>query len=223
MKKNIAVIGLGRFGVNLCESLSKMKVDVIALDVDEKRVRKASQFIKNSFVCDCTSESALKELGLQNVEHAIIAFGQNESDTLVNTIVTTILLNSLGVKEITVRLDDEIYENALRKIGATNIINPMKVASDRVAIKVAATNFVDYFKINDEYNVIELMAPKNMTEISLIDLNAPKKFGANIVLIKRDEQLVTPKASDIIMPNDEIYIFGKEEAAKKLIAYLKTR
>ncbi len=223
MRKTIAVIGLGRFGLELVKSLSELNVDVIALDVNEKNVVKAAQYTNHAFICDCTNEAALKEVGIKNVEHAVVAMGQNEENTLVSSIVATILLKNLGIKEITVRLDDNLYEDTLKKIGATTVISPLKIASERLATKIAATNFVDYFKLTDNYSVYEIMIPETMQAINLIDLDATKKFGINILLIKRDGKMFTPRPTDLVQANDLIFVLGNEKGANKLVNFLNNR
>ena len=40
MKKSIAVIGLSRFGLTLVEQLSKLNVDLVAIDKDKESVKK---------------------------------------------------------------------------------------------------------------------------------------------------------------------------------------
>ena len=223
MRKTIAVIGLGRFGLELVKSLSELNVDVIALDVNEKNVVKVAQYTNHAFICDCTNEAALKEVGIKNVEHAVVAMGQNEENTLVSSIVATILLKNLGIKEITVRLDDNLYEDTLKKIGATTVISPLKIASERLATKIAATNFVDYFKLTDNYSVYEIMIPETMQAINLIDLDATKKFGINILLIKRDGKMFTPRPTDLVQANDLIFVLGNEKGANKLVNFLNNR
>ena len=102
MKKTFAVLGIGRFGLKLVEELSHHNVNVVALDAKEENVIKASEFTTTAFICDITSEAALKEVGVQNVDHAIVAIGSN----LQVTILSTIILKELNIPKITVRVDD---------------------------------------------------------------------------------------------------------------------
>ena len=59
MKKSIAVIGLGRFGLSLVESFSRLNVDIIAIDQNKESV-KSKRFVHNVYVVDSTDEEALK-------------------------------------------------------------------------------------------------------------------------------------------------------------------
>src|SRR5690554_3480329 len=136
MKKSIAVIGLSRFGLNLVENFSKLNVDVIAIDHDKESVNKAAEFIQNVMIADSTNIDALKEAGIGNVDHAIVAIGQNEQANLATSIITIIKLKQLGIKEITARADDKDSAEALKLVGANSIVLPLNIASERIAYKI---------------------------------------------------------------------------------------
>lgn len=219
MKKSFAVLGLGRFGLKLIEELSIHNVDIIAIDVVEENVVKASEFVSNAFVCDSTNEVALKELGVGNVDHAIISFGSN----LQNTILTTIILKELGVPKITVRVDDEFYVPVIKKLGATDIVSPQKIAGVRLANKIVSDTFVDYFNINSEFSVAEISIENDITPLNIQELNPRNRFDVNLLFIERDHISLLPKGSDYIMPNDHIYVFGATTKIAKFNHYVNSQ
>ena len=217
--KSIAVVGLGRFGMELVKILSEKDVDVMAIDSNPENVNEAGKYIHNVFVCDCKNENALREVGIQNVDNAIVAFGQSESEKLVSTVVTTILLKKLGIKEITVRLDNETYEETILSIGATNIIHPLKVASERLANNLCNTMFLDNITLSGDYNIFELKVSPIFEEIKVSELAGAIKQKINIILVERDEENFIPSGDDTIKPNDLIYIFGEENKVSKIASY----
>lgn len=221
MKKTIAVIGLGRFGINLVEDLSKLDVEVIAVDSCEVAVAKAADYIRHAYICDSSSEHALKEIGISEVDHAIIAFGQNDEKNIISSITTTIMLKKLGVKNITVRLDDEVYAETLKAIGATSIIFPSKIASERSAMRYAMDNIVDYFKLSGCYHVFEVSIPTDFNPVSLLDLDSRKAFQINILMIRRGNDTFTPNSGDFINPGDSVFVFGKKAGVEKFSTFIK--
>ena len=94
MKKSFVVIGLGRFGLTLLEELSNYGNEIIGIDNDLDAVNKASNIIEQVYQADSTSEIALKNIGVQNIDHAIIAF----SDDLEDIIMSYVTLKDLGIK-----------------------------------------------------------------------------------------------------------------------------
>lgn len=222
MKKTIAVIGLGRFGIDLVCELSKLDVEVIAIDNNKEKVKIASEYIQHAIICDSTSATALKDVGVKNADHVIIAFGQNDEKTIISTVQTTIMVKKLGVKKITVRLDSDEYAETLLEIGATSIIYPYKIASERCATRFAMDNINDYFNVSGNFNVFEVVIPNDMREVNLIALNTPKNYGLNILMIKRDGKVFTPTSETTLLANDAVFMFGTKAGLEKFSSFLKT-
>lgn len=221
MKKTIAIIGLSRFGLSLVESFSKLNVELVAIDTEEEQVQKAGEFIENAFVGDTTNIDALRDAGIANVDHAIVAIGQNDRQNLATSIISIIKLKELGIKEITARADDEDYAEVLRLVGATNVVMPLHIAADRVANKLAARNVLDYFNVIHDYDMYELQVGANFKPLPIVDLNLRNKYNVNILLIERSGQIITPTKDITIMPGDGIFVFGKKKELTKVLEIFK--
>ena len=221
MKKTVAVIGMGRFGLNLIESFSKNNVDVLALDHDEQRLKKAVPFTESLRVCDSTDEKALKEAGIKDVDHVIIAFGQAEKENIATTIVTTIKLKQLGIENITVRVDDESFENTIKLIGAKDIIYPLKIASDKIANRISSDSVIDYFNLTDEFDAYEIQLTKNFKKLPIIDLNTRTNYFINILIVERNNKSYLPNKDTILLSDDKLIIFGRKKDINKIIRFFE--
>lgn len=219
MKKTVAVIGVGRFGLNLIESFSKNNIDVLALDYDEERLKKATSFTNSLIVCDSTDEKALKEAGIKDVDHVIIAFGQSEKESISTTIITTIRLKQLGVENITVRVDDESFENTIKLIGAKDIIYPLKIASEKLANRISSDSVIDYFNLIDEFDAYEIKLKENFKETPIVDLNSRTNYFINILIVERDKKVFLPNKDTILLSNDKLIIFGRKKDINKIIRF----
>ncbi len=211
MKKSFAVIGLGSFGLALLKELSKYTDNIIALDQVEEQVEKATEYINQCFILEATNEAALKSIGMQNIDHAIICFGTD----LKATILTLVSLKNLGVKRITVRCDNDQYLPILEKLGATDIFSPQKLAGIRLGNRIVNDNFADYFNLTNDFSIVEVTTPENMKEISILDLNSRNRFGVNIILIRRKNLTIAPRATDLIKAGDRIFVFGNQSQILK--------
>lgn len=217
MKKSIAVIGLGRFGLSLVESFSRLNVDIIAIDQNKESVKKASEFVHNVYVVDSTDEEALKSAGISNVDHAIVALGQNDRSNLTSSIITIIKLKQLGVKQITARADEDDYEEILKLVGATDIVSPLYIASERVANKIASGNVIDYFNIKNDFDVFEIKLHDEFESLPITQLDSRSIYGVNILLIERGNQILVPSKDTVLMAKNEIFIFGKKKDIPKIV------
>lgn len=217
MKKYFAVIGLGRFGLGIVEELSNFGVEVIAIDINPEAVSEAGEFVTQAIVCDSTSEKALREAGIQNVDHAVVAIGNNIS----HTILTTINLSQLGIKKITVRVDNDYYNSVITKLGATDIILPEKSAGMRVANKIVSDSFLDYYNVG-EYSVVSVLVCDDFESITLQELDPRNRFDINVALIERDDKFFLPRGTDFILPKDEVLIIGKKKNVNKFEQYVNS-
>ena len=98
-KKQIAVIGLGKFGANVVKSLSKENCDILAIDISEDKVKEISDFINNVIVADATDEKILEKLNLKSMDTIIISIGNN----LEASILITMILKNLGAQKLIVK------------------------------------------------------------------------------------------------------------------------
>ncbi|MCM3586261.1 TrkA family potassium uptake protein [Mesobacillus maritimus] len=207
MKKEFAVIGLGRFGGSICEELAELGMPVLAIDHKEERVSKFASIASHAVCADTTEEKVLKELGIRNFDHVIVAIG----DDIQASILTTLILKELGVNKITVKAQDDYHEKVLRKIGADFIVHPERDMGRRIAHNMVSNNVLDYLELSDEHSIAEVVASHKLSGHSIIDLDIRAKYGINIVAIKRgNDILVSPQASEMIHQGDILIIIGAD-------------
>ena len=99
MPKQAAVIGLGRYGMSLAQELYQMGFDVLGIDKDEQVVQDLTGQLTYVVRADSTSESVLRELGVASFDVAVVAIGTD----IQASIMTTLLLKTLNVKEVVAR------------------------------------------------------------------------------------------------------------------------
>lgn len=204
-KKSYAVIGLGQFGTAVCEQLIENGADVIAMDMDEERVKHISKKISTAFIADATQEDVLKNLGVGDVDTAIVAFGENEKAS----ILTTVILKELGVRHIIVRVDNDYYAPIMKKLGANEIVSPQKSAGASLANRLGSLDYKDFYKLDRKYSVVSIMVNQSFIPISLMDLKPKEQFGVNILLvIRQDGKSFVPGGSDRILPGDTVFVVG---------------
>ncbi len=220
MKKEFAVIGLGRFGGSICKELVKQGMEVLAIDIDEERVNEYAEIATHAVVADTTDENVLKKLGIRNFEHVIVAIGDN----IHASILTTLILKELGVKKITVKAQNDLHEKVLKKIGADQVVHPERDMGIRIVMNLVSNNVLDYLELSDEYSVVELIAGSNVDGKTLSELDIRAVYGVNIVAVKRgDSIIVSPKASEQLLKDDILVVIGAYDDINRLEKKLLNR
>ncbi|MDD1512639.1 potassium channel family protein [Priestia megaterium] len=207
MKKEFAVIGLGRFGGSICKTLSDQGMEVLAIDIDEEKVNEYAHVASHAVVGDSMDEGVLKSLGIRNFDHVIVAIGDN----IQASILTTLILKELGVEKITVKAQNDYHAKVLSKIGANFIVHPERDMGRRIANNMISNSVLDYLELSEEHSIVELIASKRMAGNTLIELDIRAKYGINIVAIKRDRDIiVSPQASETIQEGDVLIVIGAD-------------
>ncbi|CDQ19917.1 trk system potassium uptake protein TrkA [Halobacillus karajensis] len=208
MKKDFAVIGLGRFGGSICRELSREGMEVLALDLDEDKVNEYRDIASHAVIADSTDESVLKELGFRNIDHVIVAIGDN----IQASMLTTLILKEMGLKMITVKAQNDYHEKILNKIGADQVVHPERDMGKRIAHNIISNNILDYIELSDDHSVVEVKAGDKMGGRTLVDLDIRAEYGCNVVAIKRDRDvIVSPMATEEIKESDVLIVIGADK------------
>lgn len=202
--KSFAVIGLGQFGRSVVKELVDNKMDVIAIDSNEEVANAVAAELPTTFVADSTDERALREIGVNDVDVAVVAFGDNQEAS----VLTTVILRELGIKNIIVRVDDDYYVPIMKKLGATEVITPQKAAGAALANRIGNEDFQDYYKLDNKYSVVSIIVNPAFVPITLKEMSPKTFYGVNVVLIKRANKSFVPGGTDSLLPDDTVYVVG---------------
>ncbi|SHH77939.1 trk system potassium uptake protein TrkA [Clostridium collagenovorans DSM 3089] len=204
-KKQFVVIGLGRFGISVAETLYSLGNDVLVVDLDEEVIQSVSNYVTHAVQADAMDENSLRAVGIRNFDVAVIAIGSD----IQASIMATLLLRELGVKYIIAKANNHMHAKVLMKIGADKVVFPEKDMGVRVAHNLVQSNILEYIELSPDYSIAEFLSPKEWHGRNLIDLNIRSRYGINVMAIKRNNEIdVSPSALDIIEPGDIIVAIG---------------
>lgn len=213
-KKSFAVLGLGIFGSTVAKALAQTGQDVIAIDQLQSEVDRIAQYGVNAYVADFTEFETLKAIGLQDVDVAIVAVGSRLEDS----IMAVMNLKELNVPHVIAKAMNRKYMDVLLKVGADRVIRPEKEMGERVAKQLSSDGIVDLIEIDSEYNVIEIKAPKSFVGKNLIEIDARRKYGINVLGVRNEmgKLDVSIDPHDVINEKDTLLFIMTNEEFKDL-------
>ena len=173
MKKSIAVLGLGKYGCSLAETLYSLGEDVMVVDHNERVIREMSTKVTSAVCADLSNEDEVVALGLQNMDIVIICMGGN----IAASIVSVSIAKEKGVPTV--------VKAILKRVGADKIIDPEHEGGIRSARILASRHIHDYFEIDENLCMIELQPRSSWVGHNLIDLKLRKKYNMNVAAIKK--------------------------------------
>ncbi len=218
-EKKFCVIGCGYFGFNLAIKLFNAGAEVLAIDKREDIIERLSEHVTHVVTMDTTDKRAMQKLGLNDMDAVIVAIGEG----FESSILTTAILQELGVKNIYNRITSPIHERLIGLMGITEMLVPEAEAAEHLAARLMISNLIELFKITDDYGIFEIKTPANFIDKTLIDINLRKKYSLNLVTIKRKELKSTilrnkkeeifhtigvPKPDTVIQENDILVLAG---------------
>ena len=217
MKKQVAVIGIGRFGRSVASALYNLGHDVLAIDRKEERVQDMLGKVTYPVSGDATNELTLKELGVPSYDAAIVAIG---SDT-VSSLMTSVLLRSLKDNMyIVARAQDELQSNALKLVGVNKTVLAEHEMGEQIAHNLFNPNVQEYMSMNSKYGISKILVPEHIQGKSLKDLNigtSRDKYNLTALGIVRSKNIIlNPDVNEIIKKDDILLIAGNNELIDKL-------
>ena len=202
------VVGLGRFGASVARSLCRHGCEVLAVDTRPELVQQIAEEVTHAVVADATDKAVLKALGVTEFDCAIVAIG----DSLSDSVLVTMNLQELGVKQIICKAHDETHRRVLQKLGAAKVLIPEQEIAERLARSLSSPNVLDYIELSEECGILEVPAPKSWTGKSLRELDVRAKLGINIIAIKRGGAINTFPAGDYrFTAGDVIVVLGDQD------------
>ncbi len=212
MKKQFAIIGLGRFGSSLCKELYKLGHDVLVIDSIEEKVSDLTNYSTHGAIADGTDEKALQSLGVRNFDYVVVAIG----DDIQSSILTTLILKDLGCKNVWAKARNDYHQRVLEKIGADRVIHPEQDMGVRIAQYLTSKKLIDYIDLSEDYSIVELSASSKIANKSLIELNIRAKYGCTVLAIKQGDKInIAPMPSDKIENGDILVVIGHKDDLKK--------
>lgn len=181
-KQSYAVFGLGRYGRSVARELAAGGAEVLAVDMDEDIVNAAIADIPYCKCANVTDSEVMRQLGVANVDVAIISMAGN----LEASVMATMLCKELGVKTVIVKCSSEMNCKILSKVGADRTVLPESESGVRLAKNLLTSGLIDLIELSPDVSMVELDVRPEWAGKSLRELDLRRKYGINVVAIMQD-------------------------------------
>ncbi|GAA3910161.1 potassium channel family protein [Actinoplanes auranticolor] len=198
---NVVVIGLGRFGGLVAESLVNLGHEVLGIDSDPHIVQDWSDRLTQVVETDATDTEALRQLGVQDFSRAVVGIGTK----LEASVLTVLTLVEVGVPEIWAKAINVKHGKILSAVGARHVVYPEAEMGERVAHLITG-RMLDYIEFDDGFAIAKVRAPKDAIGRSLADIGLRSKWGVTVVGTKLPGEDFTYARPETIVPGGCILI-----------------
>ncbi|MCF8564707.1 TrkA family potassium uptake protein [Alicyclobacillus tolerans] len=209
--KTIAVIGAGRFGTGAAEELLYNGHRVLLIDRDAQLlVPFASRC--HTAIGDAVNIDFLVEVGIKDVDAVIIAIGDDES--ACNHAV--INCKDFGLY-VMAKAKDAVHGKILERLGADLVVYPERDSGVRLARLLTRSSVLDMVELYENVFMMEISASGDLVNKTLDQLDLPKYYGCQVLLILRGDKTLFPvSATDKVCDGDRIVVQGPSESLQKV-------
>lgn len=209
--KNIAVIGLGTFGLTIAQELTRMGNNVLGIDTDKHRVQEVCEDIQSALIADSSNIRALEECGIKDYDRVVVSIGDNTEACLL----TSVNLIELGIKNIYVRAINDVQERILKAVGVKNIYLPERRFGEMIAHEIHNPNLLGYMKLGDHDFIGRLKVPEQWLDktVSEVDFD---KYELTCLAVHTQSVIYTSNFQSQVLGGEDEFIFrGSRDSFRK--------
>ena len=184
-KKTYAIFGLGRYGTAVARELVENGMEVIAVDTEQRIVTDAAAYLPVCKCADVTDAEVISRLGIGNIDTVIVCMASN----LEASVMAVTLCKEAGVKNVIAKCANEMQQKILLRVGADKVVFPEHESGIRLAKNLLSSGFIDMISLSNDVSIVEIDVKNEWCGKNLIELNLLKKYGFNIVAIKKGEKV----------------------------------
>ena len=213
--KSVLIIGMGRMGRYLAKKMYQMGNDVMIVDQRPEVIEALADRFTDSSICDCTNDTVIKSLGVDNFDVCFVTIGEDFQASLV----VTSLLKKHGARRIVAKTNQSIQADLLRTIGADEVVYAEAEVAEKLAIRYNADNIFDFVPLTDKESIYEIPILPGWAGKTVVEVNVRKKHGVNIIAVKNGKDVITnPGAEYVFRTEDHIIVIGQSDKVFKLAA-----
>lgn len=220
----IIVVGCGKIGITIIQSLINEGHDVIAIDQNPDAISEVSTVFDAMYVVGNGADSdVLEEAGVADAELVVAVTGIDELNML-----SCFLAKKMGAKHTIARIRAPEYNDSSlgfikEQLEISMALNPDSLAADELynILRLPGAVNIDTFS-RRSFEMIEL----HLKQDSLLDgmslMEIRKKFDAKFLVctVQREEDIFIPNGNFVLKSGDRINITAQQTEAQKLFGML---
>lgn len=216
---SVLVIGLGRFGGALAQSLMELGHDVMGIDSEAEPVQNWADRLTHAVQADATKVTVMRQLGAADFAHAVVGIGTD----LGASLMTLMALTELEIKDIWVKAMTPEHGQIALRMGAHHVVYPEADMGERVAHLITG-RMMEYIEFDDGFAIAKIHAPAVAHHRTLAESAVREKFGITVVGVKRakeDFRYATPETQ--VLPGDLLIVSGPTRNVERIAGQSKER
>lgn len=213
--EQVLVLGLGRFGGAVAAELVRLQFEVLGVDTNPRSVQHYAKLVTHVVEADVTNVEALRQLGVADMRHAIVAIGSD----IEASILATSALEDLGMQNIWAKAVTEAHGRILERVGAHHVVYPEHDMGHRVA-HLLGGRMIEWFQLDEQFAMVETVAPGELVGRSLTEVGVRANYGVTVVCVKPAGGRFTYATADTVLEKGDVLVVAGPTSAAEAFARL---
>jgi trk system potassium uptake protein len=200
------VIGLGRFGSTIANTLTRLGHEVLAVEQSPARVQEYTGRFP-LVEADATNPEALVQLGAREFRVVVVGVGTSlEASVLITSNLVDIETPNIWAKAIS-----PAHARILSRIGAHHIVLPETDAGNRVAHLVSG-KLLDYIEMEDDFTIVKMRPPHEIHGFTIGQSQIRKRYSVTVIGVKSPGEDFVYATDETRISADDILIVSGHTA-----------
>ncbi len=225
--KDIMIVGGGEITHYLCSILEKTGQSITVIEKDSIKCEEMASLWPDITVIhgDAVEKEILLEEGIADTGAFVATTNLDEENILLS-----LFAKSVGCKKTITKINRIDFDEVVTKLELDSIIYPKNITADMIVRYVRAMKNSIGSNVETLYNLIKgkvetaefiIKESSLVTGVPLCKLDL--KRDVLIAAILREDNVIIPRGSDVIMPGDSVVIVSKFLGMQDITDILQTR
>jgi trk system potassium uptake protein TrkA len=205
------IMGGGRVGLSLATLLIEDGYDITLIENNEMLSNNASIELDALVICGSgTDTKTLEEANIQDADFFVATTGNDETNLL-----SCILVREYGIPKIIARVSNTDHEEAFKKVGIDDVINPERTAAGYLEKLITRPNVADLTAFGEgDAEILDMIITNDkIIGKQIYEVSPDDEYI--IIATYENGKLEIPKQDDILTKGEKISILVKRDALKR--------
>ena len=214
--RRLVILGGGNIGLGLTRLLEETQptLNLKIIEADRERANLAAEALTRAVVLngDALDPEILAEANIAKAETVVAVTGSDEIN-----ILASVLAKRHGCARAVTLINAANFAPLVSPLGIDAAVSPREITVSSILGHVRRGRIRSVYSLRGgEAEVLELeaLATAQVIGTEIRDLDLPD--GVMIGAIARDDQVIIPRSSTVIRPNDRVIVFAPHAVVKKV-------
>ncbi|RAP46394.1 MAG: potassium transporter TrkA [Methanosphaera sp. rholeuAM6] len=208
----VIIVGAGRVGLNLSQSLIREGINVTIIESDEAVSEEVSENSDALVIYgDATSVRILEDADISDADVFVAATG----DDKVNLLSAVLSQNYENIKKRIVRVNDLEHESAFKNVGIDVTVSPESAVATYLERIITRPKIADLIVLGrGSTELLDLkLENKKLIGKRVLDYSPTENFI--VCAVYEDNELIIPQKDTIFKKNQRISVITKADYVKE--------